>query len=209
MFLEPASHQPRSGSVAPASGATRVARTSRHTSARRTRTRTASEFPFCEVGGNEALGSDNGIRVVVDRLRRVPDQPLACRSARQKGFGFDGDDATRDALVEIAEEARRAHRQDPGAGRAVGDRYPEMLEALEWPLDSGQPEAAHHLASAIWRWPQTSRNRAASRERIPQEKSLSVPPSAYTPPPPRSRHPEKRRSHPGSCRPLRCPSECP
>ena len=33
--------------------------------------------------------------------------------------------------------------------RAVEDRYPEMLEALDWYLDSGQPETAYRLASAL------------------------------------------------------------
>ena len=60
------------------------------------------------------------------------------------------DAATADALVEIAEQARaRERQQDPGAHGAVEDRYPEMLEALDWYLDSGQPDAAYRLASAL------------------------------------------------------------
>lgn len=60
------------------------------------------------------------------------------------------DSATADALVEIAEEAHaRVRQQDPGATGSVEDRYPEMLEALDWYLGSGQPEAAYRLASAL------------------------------------------------------------
>lgn len=60
------------------------------------------------------------------------------------------DAATAAALVEIAEEARaRARQQDPGATRPVEDRYPEMLDALDWYLASGQPEPAYRLASAL------------------------------------------------------------
>ncbi|KQR10971.1 tetratricopeptide repeat protein [Cellulomonas sp. Leaf334] len=54
------------------------------------------------------------------------------------------------ALLEIAEDARvRARQQDPVANRLVADRYPEMLEALDWHLSVGQPEAAYRLASAL------------------------------------------------------------
>lgn len=60
------------------------------------------------------------------------------------------DAAVAAALVEIAEDARaRARQQDPGATRAVEDRYPEMLEALDWHLAAGRPEAAYRLASAL------------------------------------------------------------
>ena len=60
------------------------------------------------------------------------------------------DAATADALVEIAEEARAAlRRQEPGAHRPVEERYPEMREALDWYLGSGQPDAAYRLASAL------------------------------------------------------------
>jgi tetratricopeptide (TPR) repeat protein len=60
------------------------------------------------------------------------------------------DAATADALVEIAEESRaRVRKQDPGATGPVEDRYPEMLEALDWYLDSGRPGPAYRLASAL------------------------------------------------------------
>ena len=60
------------------------------------------------------------------------------------------DAATADALVEIAEQAQaRVRRQEPGATGAVEERYPEMLDALDWYLGSGQPEAAYRLASAL------------------------------------------------------------
>jgi tetratricopeptide (TPR) repeat protein len=60
------------------------------------------------------------------------------------------DAATAVALVDLAEEARaRARQQDPGATRPVEDRYPEMLDALDWYLASGQPETAYRLASAL------------------------------------------------------------
>jgi len=60
------------------------------------------------------------------------------------------------ALLELAEEARaRSRRQDPAGNQPVEDRYPEMLEALDWHLASGQPDAAFRLASALvpfWIW---------------------------------------------------------
>lgn len=60
------------------------------------------------------------------------------------------DAPTADGLVEIAEEARsRLRQQDPEAARPVEDRYPEMLEALDWYLDSQRPESAYRLASAL------------------------------------------------------------
>jgi tetratricopeptide (TPR) repeat protein len=60
------------------------------------------------------------------------------------------DAATADALVEIAEESRaRVRRQDPDAQSLVEDRYPEMVEALDWYLGSGRHEAAYRLASAL------------------------------------------------------------
>ena len=69
--------------------------------------------------------------------------------ARQS-YSSTVDAATVVALVEIAEEARaRARQQDPFADMTVEDRYPEMLEALEWCLASGQPETAYRLASAL------------------------------------------------------------
>lgn len=60
------------------------------------------------------------------------------------------DAAVAAALLEVAEDARaRARRQDPLANRSVEDRYPEMLEALDWHLSVGQTEAAYRLASAL------------------------------------------------------------
>ena len=60
------------------------------------------------------------------------------------------DAETADALVEIAEESRaRVRRQEPGAQGLVEDRYPEMLDALDWYLGSGRPDAAFRLASAL------------------------------------------------------------
>ena len=52
--------------------------------------------------------------------------------------------------MEIAEEARaRLRSQDPAAAVPVEERYPEMLQALDWYLDGGQPEVAFRLASAL------------------------------------------------------------
>ena len=60
------------------------------------------------------------------------------------------DAATADTLVGIAEEARaRLRRQDPAAAVPVEERYPEMLQALDWYLDGGQPDVAFRLASAL------------------------------------------------------------
>jgi tetratricopeptide (TPR) repeat protein len=60
------------------------------------------------------------------------------------------DAATADALVEIALEAQaRTRRQDLGAHAEVEARYPEMLDALDWFLDAGRPEAAYRLATAL------------------------------------------------------------
>lgn len=33
--------------------------------------------------------------------------------------------------------------------RAVEERYPEMLQALEWYIGAGQPDAAYRLASSL------------------------------------------------------------
>lgn len=60
------------------------------------------------------------------------------------------DTSTAAALLEIAEDARaRARQQDPAANRLVEDRYPELLEALDWHLAVGQPDAGYRLASAL------------------------------------------------------------
>ncbi|KQY44557.1 tetratricopeptide repeat protein [Cellulomonas sp. Root137] len=69
------------------------------------------------------------------------------------------DAVTAAALLEVAEDARaRARQQDPAANGPVEDRYPAMLEALDWHLAVGQPEAAFRLASALVPfWISTSR----------------------------------------------------
>ncbi len=60
------------------------------------------------------------------------------------------DAATADALVEIAVEAQaRTRRQDLGAHAEVEARYPEMLDALDWYLDAGRPDAAYRLATPL------------------------------------------------------------
>lgn len=60
------------------------------------------------------------------------------------------DAATAAALVDIAEEARaRVRRQDPEAAGPVEYRYREMLDALDWYLEAGQPDTAYLLASAL------------------------------------------------------------
>ncbi|GEL99979.1 tetratricopeptide repeat protein [Cellulomonas terrae] len=60
------------------------------------------------------------------------------------------DAAAAAALLEVAEDARaRARRQDPLANRQVEDRYPELLEAIDWHLAVGQRDAAYRLASAL------------------------------------------------------------
>lgn len=53
-------------------------------------------------------------------------------------------------LLEIAEVAReRIRRQYPGATAPVEDRYPEVLEALDWYLAGEDPERAFRLAAAL------------------------------------------------------------
>lgn len=51
--------------------------------------------------------------------------------------------------MEIAEAARARVRQDPEGEGPVEQRYAQMLEALDWYVDAGQPEAAYRLASAL------------------------------------------------------------
>jgi len=60
------------------------------------------------------------------------------------------DAATAADLAGIAEESRaRARRVQPDATAPVEERYPELLEALDWHLAVGQPEQALQLASAL------------------------------------------------------------
>jgi tetratricopeptide (TPR) repeat protein len=60
------------------------------------------------------------------------------------------DAPTADALIDIAEDARaRIRREEPDAAGMIEARYPEMLEALDWYLDAGQPDRAFRLASAL------------------------------------------------------------
>ena len=60
------------------------------------------------------------------------------------------DAATAHGLAEVAAEARaRLRRQEPDAAHRVEERYPEMLEALEWYVGEGQPDAAYRLASSL------------------------------------------------------------
>jgi tetratricopeptide (TPR) repeat protein len=77
--------------------------------------------------------------------------PTAFDRRLARGFyAWTVDAATVAGLVEIAKEARaRARQQDAGASVVVEDRYPEMLEALDWCLTSEQPETAYRLASAL------------------------------------------------------------
>jgi tetratricopeptide (TPR) repeat protein len=51
------------------------------------------------------------------------------------------------ALAEQAQQLRR--RQDPAAELLVEQRYPEMLQALDWYADAGQPDTAGRLATAL------------------------------------------------------------
>lgn len=60
------------------------------------------------------------------------------------------DAPTAAALLEVAEEARaRLRQQDPGAAGPVQDRYPAMMDALDWYLAAWEPENAYRLASAL------------------------------------------------------------
>ena len=50
----------------------------------------------------------------------------------------------------IAEDARaRIRREDPESAAMIEARYPELLEALDWYLDAGQPDEAFRLATAL------------------------------------------------------------
>lgn len=60
------------------------------------------------------------------------------------------DAATAEALSGIAEVARaRLRRQEPDSTRPVEDRYPELLQALDWYVAAGQPDAAYRLAASL------------------------------------------------------------
>ena len=57
---------------------------------------------------------------------------------------------TADSLLAIAEDARaRVRREDPESAALIEARYPELLEALDWYLDAGQPDQAFRLATAL------------------------------------------------------------
>jgi hypothetical protein len=60
------------------------------------------------------------------------------------------DKPTADALLALAEDARaRVRREDPESAALIEARYPELLEALDWYLDAGQPDEAFRLATAL------------------------------------------------------------
>ena len=53
-------------------------------------------------------------------------------------------------LLATAEDAReRTRREDPTGAALVEERYPAMLEALDWYLDAGQPDQAFRLGTAL------------------------------------------------------------
>jgi len=60
------------------------------------------------------------------------------------------DARTADDLLAIAEDAReRTRREDPTGAALTEARYPELLEALDWYFDAGQPDQAFRLATAL------------------------------------------------------------
>jgi tetratricopeptide (TPR) repeat protein len=60
------------------------------------------------------------------------------------------DTRTADDLLAIAEDAReRTRREDPTGAALVEERYPAMLEALDWYLDVSQPDQAFRVATAL------------------------------------------------------------
>jgi tetratricopeptide (TPR) repeat protein len=60
------------------------------------------------------------------------------------------DIATADTLLSLAEDARaRVRYEDPESAALIESRYPELLEALDWYLDAGQPDHAFRLATAL------------------------------------------------------------
>jgi len=60
------------------------------------------------------------------------------------------DARTADDLLAIAEDAReRTRREDPTGAALVEERYPAMLEALDWYLDASRPDQAFRVATAL------------------------------------------------------------
>ena len=60
------------------------------------------------------------------------------------------DTRTADDLLATAEDAReRTRREDPAGAALIESRYQELLEALDWYLDAGQPDQAFRLATAL------------------------------------------------------------
>lgn len=60
------------------------------------------------------------------------------------------DASTARGLLALAEEAReRRRRQDPAADPLVEQRYQEMLAAMAWCAETGQPEISGRLATAL------------------------------------------------------------
>src|SRR5688572_2363635 len=112
---------------------------------------TATGSPRDCVTPEATTDCHRGLRGIssVRRERRVG--PISGRrDAKTASYAPMVDAATADALVEIAEEAHaRTRRQDLGAHAEVEARYPEMVDALDWYLDAGRPEAAYRLATAL------------------------------------------------------------
>jgi tetratricopeptide (TPR) repeat protein len=79
------------------------------------------------------------------------------RAARQETFADPSspydlpvDQRTADTLVAVAEDARAGiRREDPASAAMIEDRYPEMLEVLEWSLEAGHPDTGFRLAAAL------------------------------------------------------------
>jgi len=60
------------------------------------------------------------------------------------------DTRTADELLAIAEDAReRTRREDATGAQMVEVRYPDMLAALDWYLEAGQPDEGFRLATAL------------------------------------------------------------
>jgi non-specific serine/threonine protein kinase len=60
------------------------------------------------------------------------------------------DAQTADDLLAIAEDAReRTRREDPTGAAQVEERYPAMLEVLDWYLHASQPDQAFRVATAL------------------------------------------------------------
>ena len=57
---------------------------------------------------------------------------------------------TAESLVALAEDARAGiRREDPESSARIEARYTEMLEALDWSLEAGQPDTGLRLAAAL------------------------------------------------------------